>query len=601
MATLCCLHTQAQQLVYEFSAPNAVHHEARISVTVKDAPTGAPLLFRMSRSSPGRYATHEFGKNVYDVQVTDESGTALAFTKPDGDVYRVANYTGYVQLTYTLFGNYADGTYAGIDATGYHLNMPATFMWVKGLENAPITIHFNTPADSAFTIATQLLPGKDEHTFTAPGLQYFMDSPVKIGKLKYTGFTLNNPDKTACQFRIAFDGTDNDNQLDAFGEKIKQIVTQAQAVFGETPAYDQHRYTFLASINPYVKGDGMEHRNSTMISIPVAFDGSNRLLGVFAHEFFHCWNVERIRPKTIEPFNFEKSNESDGLWLAEGFTQYYGELLKERAGFTTPADYCNTLSGLINAKQNTPGAKYYSPIESSQHAVFVDAGVSIDQTNYPNMFTSYYMYGGATALALDLTLRSRFNTTLDNYMRALWKKFGKTEIAYTMDGLQQVLAEVTGDKAFAASFFKQYIHGHTSFDYAPLLANAGMQLVAAEPGKAWLGNVQYTTGKNNELIISSNTRRDTPFYMAGIDNSDTLLSVDGREVHAEKDMDAILAAHKPGDVLPVIYKHRDITMKVTVTSAQNPQYKVLLRETADNSGNISPTEQQFRSNWLGKK
>lgn len=596
--TLAGYSLQAQQIAYEFSAPNALHHEAIISITVKDAPD-EPLVFRMSRSSPGRYATHEFGKNVYNVQVTDESGSVLAFYKTDGDVYRVPSHTGYVQLTYTLYGNYADGTYVGIDATGFHLNMPATFMWVKGLEEAPITIHFTVP-DKNFSIATQLKPGKDAYTFTAPGLQYFMDSPVKIGRLKYTEWNMSNPDKQQYHFRIALDGKDSANQLEAFGAKVKQIVQQAQAVFGETPAYDEHQYTFLASINPYVKGDGMEHRNSTMISIPVSFSDDDRLLGVFAHEFFHCWNVERIRPKTIEPFNFEKSNVCDGLWLAEGFTQYYGELLKERAGFTTPADYCNTLASLINAKQNTPGAQEHSPIECSQRAVFTDAGVSIDRTNYPNMFTSYYPYGGAIALALDLELRSRFRLTLDDYMKALWKKFGKTEIAYTMEGLQEVLADVTGDKNYAANFFKQYIFGHASINYQSLLAPAGIQLVTAFPGKAWIGNVQYAPNKNNELAIAGNTQHRTPLYEAGLDMDDVLVSLDGKALQDKNDVDRILGEHRPGDQLALVYKHRDQTMQVTLVATENPQYKVVLKE-ATGAGNISPNEQQFRNNWLGRK
>src|SRR5262249_43203594 len=154
--------------------------------------------------------------------------------------------------------------------------------------------------------------------------------------------------------------------------------------------------TFLASINPYVHGDGMEHRNSTMISIPTVFRNNDRLLGVFAHEFFHCWNVKRIRPKTLEPFNFEKSDMSYELWFAEGFTQYYGELLVERAGFLRDTDYAKTIiAGLINTKMNTPGAQGYSPIEASEEAVFTDAGVAVDKTNFPNIFSSYYPYGGS--------------------------------------------------------------------------------------------------------------------------------------------------------------------------------------------------------------
>src|SRR6476619_1964181 len=131
----------SQQVHYDFSAPNAAHHEAEITLTVTGIRQG-PAIFRMSRSSPGRYATHEFGKNVYNVSAEDGNGKTLTVVKTDGDVYTISNHKGHIILHYTLYGNYADGTYASIDPTGYHLNMPASFMWVKGLENAPITIHF---------------------------------------------------------------------------------------------------------------------------------------------------------------------------------------------------------------------------------------------------------------------------------------------------------------------------------------------------------------------------------------------------------------------------------------------------------------------------
>lgn len=598
--TACCfcaaLGTQAQQLHYEFSAPNAAHHEAEISLTAADIPPG-PAVFRMSRSSPGRYATHEFGKNIYNVHFTDKNGQPLPYTKTSGDVYEVKQHKGWIKAAYTLYANYADGTYAGIDETGYHLNMPATFLWLKGYDATPITLHFTVP-NPAWTIATQLPPAKEPNTFTAPGLQYFMDAPVKIGNLKYTEWQVNNPGGAAYRFRIALDGQDSAAVLENFGQKVQRIVQQAQAVFGETPAYDYGSYTFLASINPYVKGDGMEHRNSTMISIPTVFHGEDFLLEVFSHEFFHCWNVERIRPRTIEPFNFEKSNVCDGLWLAEGFTQYYGELLMVRAGFTQPEAYCKTLAALINAKQNTPGGQLYSPIENSQRAVFADAGVSIDKTNYPNMFTTYYYYGGAVALALDLELRSRFHKTLDDFMRGLWKKFGKTEIPYTMEGLQQVLAETTGDAAYAAGFFRQYIYGHELFDYSSLLTYAGITLQPAYAGKAWMGNVQYTVNDNRQLMVNSNTVRSTPLYEAGVDVNDCIISMEGNPVQQKNELDKILDAHKPGDVVSLIYQHRGEQKQTTVSLKQNPSYQVVLNEKI--SGNISPIQQQFRDAWLGK-
>src|SRR6478735_9404528 len=153
----------AQQVRYDFAAPNAAHHEAEITLTISGIRQG-PAIFRMSRSSPGRYATHEFGKNVYNVSAEDGNGKTLTVVKTDGDVYTISNHKGHIILHYTLYGNYADGTYASIDPTGYHLNMPASFMWVKGLENAPITLKLKD-VNSNWKIATQLKPSSDPYIF----------------------------------------------------------------------------------------------------------------------------------------------------------------------------------------------------------------------------------------------------------------------------------------------------------------------------------------------------------------------------------------------------------------------------------------------------
>ena len=588
--------TFAQKISYVVSFPNLIHHEALISLAVSDAGQ-RPAIFRMSRSSPGRYATHEFGKNVYDVKAFDKTGHPITINRIDGDVYEVPRPNGFVRVEYTLYGDYADGTYAGIDDNSVHLNMPAAFMWVKGLDNAPIDIKFNIPEGKNWTIATQLKPGADAKSFTAPGLQYFMDCPTKIGHLTWKDWKVTNPGGKSYRFRLALEANTTDTLAGTFAGKVGKIVNEARAVYGEVPDYDYGTYTFLASINPFVKGDGMEHRNSTMITLPMAFDGSDYILEVFAHEFFHCWNVERMRPKTLEPFNFEKSNMSNELWFAEGFTQYYGELIPERAGFTPLDNYLGVLAGLINTKENTAGAKRFSPAEMSRHAVFVDAGIAIDRTNYPNMFTSYYPYGGAIALALDLTLRAKYNLTLDNYMSAAWKKFGKAEQPYTIPGLQGVLEQVTGDKKFAEDFFSRYVYGHESFNYKPLLEKAGLVLRKASEGRAWLGNLQYREG--NALAIASNTVIGTPLYAAGLDIDDELLEIDGKAVKKQSDIADILKIRKPGDSLHIVYKHRDDNRTATVRLAENPFYTVTSFEKEGLQ--VTPAILRFRKEWLETK
>ncbi|SEI97353.1 Predicted metalloprotease, contains C-terminal PDZ domain [Dyadobacter koreensis] len=585
----------AQKISYTVSFPNIVHHEAVIEVAVTGA-TQKQLTFRMSRSSPGRYATHEFGKNVYDVAALDISGKTLEIKRLDGDVYQVPTANGSVKVRYTLYANHPDGTYAGIDQSSIQLNNPAAFMWVKELEKAPVEVNFNLPDLKGWTIATQLKPTDKPNVFTAPDLQYFMDSPVKIGKLIIKNWSLINSDNKNLDFRLALEIDSDDAGASIFADKIKKITEESGAVFGEFPSFDYGQYTFLASINPYVKGDGMEHRNSTMIALPIKFNGSNNLLGVFAHEFFHAWNVERIRPKSLEPFNYEKSNMSHELWFAEGFTQYYGELLLKRAGFRDLNDITGTFSALANTKENTPGAKKLSPAEASCMAVFVDAGVAVDKTNYPNTYTSYYPYGASIAMALDLELMSR-KLSLDQYMKAVWLKFGKTEKPYVIADLQSVLESVTGDKVFAADFFKKYVNGHESFDYAPLFEKAGMKLTKEFAGQAWIGNIRYV--EKSELIIAANTTVDTPLYNAGVDIDDQITKLDGKAVKSENEIKAILDSHKPGDKLEIEFVHRGTTNMSVVNLAENPKLIVLTNEKL----NLPVTEEMhaFRKKWLDSK
>jgi predicted metalloprotease with PDZ domain len=234
----------------------------------------------------------------------------------------------------------------------------------------------------------------------------------------------------------------------------------------------------------------------------------------------------------------------------------------------------------------------------SRHAVFVDAGVSIDKSNYANMYTSYYPYGGAIALALDLELRSRFsNLTMDSYMTGLWKKFGKPEVAYTIPGLEDVLADVTGDKKFAAEFFAKYVTGHESLNYQPLLEKAGLVLKKASEGKAWIGQVRYR--EEAGLTINFNTVIGTPLYNAGLDIDDTITSLDGKPVKKQADLEAILKDHKPGDTVPVEYQHRGENRSNNITLSESPYYTVV---TFEKEGKTPTADMlQFRKSWLGSK
>ncbi|MBD1395191.1 M61 family metallopeptidase [Mucilaginibacter glaciei] len=592
---------------YSVSFPNVMHHEAEIVMTIPQVPAG-PLKVRMSRSSPGRYATHEFGKNVYNVKATDGNGKALLLNQLEGDVYQVPIHGAVVKISYTLFGNWTDGTYTSIEPSHAHLMMPASFMWAYGMDNRPVKFTFNDLDKNGWKVATQLKP-EGKNIYYAPNLQYMMDSPVELSAYKEESWTVKNPDGKEQTIKISTHADDDLAALEPFTGMVKKVVLEEQAVFGELPTYDYGTYVFLHDVHPSTAGDGMEHRNSTVIvhPAPKVAGLEKNLIGTFSHEYFHSWNVERIRPKTLEPFNFEHANMSNELWCAEGFTQYYGDLVLTRAGIKTIDEYTRTVAGFVNAMYNTPGAKYFTPVQASRYAVFADAGVSVDQLNSGNIFTSYYTYGGATALALDLRLRSEFNLTLDDFMRQLWLTHGKTEKAYNVADLQAVLAKVT-NPVFAADFFKRYINGVEKNDYQQLLAKAGFMLRKAQAGKAWVGRIgavprRGSSGESNAaagggIPITSPTTKDTPLYKAGLDAGDVILKADGKDIDAAG-LTAAVAAKNPGDKIGITYKNRAGEHETTLVLEENPALEVVTFEKAGRE--LTKQQQDFRNSWLSSK
>ncbi|MFD2144350.1 hypothetical protein [Mucilaginibacter antarcticus] len=422
-------------------------------ISISKAPTG-PLRFRMSRSSPGRYATHEFGKNVYNVKAINVDGKPLTVTQIEGDVYEIPFHTSTFKVSYTLFANWTDGTYAGIDPSHAHLNMPATFMWLEGAESRPVMFEFNDLEKYGWKVITQL-KHENANVYSAPDFQYMMDSPTELSASKTASWEVANTDGKKQRINVSVHSNDDQSVVNSFGTMVQKVVQEHKAVFGDLPIFDYGEYTFINDVYPTNSGDGMEHRNSTIIVDGIDKIAGNELdvLGTFSHEFFHAWNVERIRPKSLEPFNFAHANMSNELWFAEGFTQYYGELILKRSNFHTLDRYQGTIAYLVSSVLTIPGASKYPATEMSRKAVFVDAGVSVDAVNYANNFLTYYNYGAAIALALDLRLRSDFNATLDDYMRAMWQAHGKAMKPYTLKDLQNVLGKLTNPK-FATEFLR---------------------------------------------------------------------------------------------------------------------------------------------------
>ena len=588
---------------YRLSFPEAAHHLMQVEVTFTGVPSG-PLELRMSRSSPGRYALHEFAKNVFDVRITDASGQALPVTRPSPHQWDVGGHSGTVKVTYRVFGDRVDGTYLAIDTTHAHINMPAALMWARGLERNPVTVRFERPPGSSWKVATQLSPGGDAFSYTAPNLQYLMDSPSELSAFALRSFTVPDDVRTPV-FRVAVHHMGTDAEVDDLVRDVETIVREARHVFREYPSFEGNTYTFIADYLPWANSDGMEHRNSTILTSPSSIRSDRRgLLDTIAHEFFHSWNVERIRPKSLEPFNFDDVNMSGELWLAEGFTSYFAPLIMKRTGLSSVRDFADEMGRAIDTVVTSPGRQLRSAVEMSQFAPFVDAATSNDRNNFSNTFISYYTFGTALGLGLDLTLRDRSDgkITLDDFMRALWSRFGKpgsrvvgyVETPYTIDDLKSELATVSGDAAFAEDFFARYIQGREVVDYARLVARAGLVLKTRKD-RAFAGVLSLQDDQSGVRIVG-----DVPFgspaYAAGLERDDVLVSVGGTRVTRVAEAEKLVLARKPGDPLPVVFERRGARTSTVIQLAGDPRVELVTAEDAGQT--LTEAQRRFRDAWL---
>ncbi|WNO52648.1 M61 family metallopeptidase [Stakelama saccharophila] len=585
---------------YDVRFPHPEHHEARISVTYRDLADG-PVTFRMARSSPGRYALHEFAKNVYSVSAVDGAGKALPVLRDNPYGWRVVGHDGTVTLTYTLYGDRGDGTYAQIDPTHAHLNMPATFMWATGYDDRPIRVTFH-PADPDWKIATQLPPlPSAKNSFRAPNLQYFMDSPTELSDFQLRSWKVRGQGRDYT-IRLAVHSEDDAATVDAFAKKVRKVIAQHFKLFGGPPDYDFGTYTFIADYMPQISGDGMEHRNSTMISQPRSLRAADfAQIDTLSHEFTHAWNVERLRPAGLEPFDFTRANPTPSLWFAEGFTQYYGPLLIRRAGERSVDDYLETLGSTLSYVVNAPGRLYGSPQEMSLRAPFVDAATAIDPVN-GNIFTSYYPYGAVVALALDLTLRQRYDLTLDDYMRHMWRRNGRAQndyapvSPYSPEDLQAGLAELTDDPAFAARFFDRSVRNSALPDFAPLLAQAGLTLRRRNPDKGWLG-ADRLAESDGIVRLDAIPAPKSPLYEAGLDRGDAIISIDGQSIDSVETWDRTLANVRPGASIHVVYSNRSGRHSADLTAMPDPTLTIVRNEMTGKP--LSTKQLAFRTAWLG--
>jgi predicted metalloprotease with PDZ domain len=446
-------------------------------------------------------------------------------------------------------------------------------------------------------VATQLFPTSDPLVFTAPNIHYLMDSPTDFSNFTQREFVVDDGRKRSGPpptIRIALTHDGTEAEADAFAKDVERIVREMVPIFGELPEFETNTYTFLSTYLPWASGDGMEHRNSTSLTNAGALRNPGQrqgILGTVAHEFFHAWNMERIRSAGVEPFDFEEADMSDDLWLGEGFTNYFDSLVQVRAGITTIDQFAGELASVINTVTLSPGRMFRSAVDMSRLAPFVDAAVSIDRTAWPNLFISYYTYGQAIGLGLDLSLRDRSDAkvTGDQFMSALWTQFGrpgqkepgKVATTYSIDGLKETLARVSGDRAFTNDL---------------LLARAGFVVRKRSPERAFAGQVSLQPA-GSALRVAGLVPWESPLYRAGVAEDDLLVNLGGMDLTSPRAWDDALARWKPGERISLRFVRRSgETVNTLLPLAEDPRVEVVLVERT--GGRLTDDQRRFRDSWL---
>jgi predicted metalloprotease with PDZ domain len=563
------------------------------------------LDFVLPAWAPGRYAIYNFAKNVQQFQAVGAQGQLLAWSSVDKETWRVdaKHAGGSVRVTYWVYGNDLTGSFTQFDSTHANVNGASVFMYVSGHKPDPIHLSLEIPPDWAgrakvvdgFTLAT------NELNFEAVNYDRLADTPIEISPDCHIT-TFENHGKT---FRVAvhaYNGPDADlsKPMAKLAAGLQKIV---DAEMGMMPPPDFDAFTFIFHFSPYISlGDGMEHLNSTEIMIRNQLtDASvNEAIQTAAHEFFHLWNVKRLRPVGLGPFNYRSEVYTPSLWFAEGVTSYFGYWNLLRAGIWNQSDFLKQLSDEIRHFQQEPGRRLMSAESSSFYAWFYDRAPQMQETNFSNATISYYNKGALLGMLLDLEIRSHTGgrKCLANVLQYLYRECYEAPAAtyygpgrgYTEDDVLKALNAVSGSDF--SSFFQKYVRGTELLPYEDVLKHAGLKLVRTiDPGAPpSLGILVQPTdfGEKIAAVIPGGAAD-----RAGLSRDDVLIEVDGLSLASTSLADR-LKMYPPGAVVPFTIERYDKRLRIPVKLDPPSAWQYSIQEDP----NATPEQIKARQSWL---
>ena len=566
-----------------FPAPQTNYVEVDAIVPTDGRPA---IEMFMAVWTPGSYLIREYQRHVEAVAAT-AGGRPLAVEKPVKNRWRIT--TGGardIRLTYRVFSHEMTVRTNWVDADFAMLNGAPTFISLVE-HNRPHEVTLVLPSAWKTSVTgLPAAPGGAPHHYLAPDYDTLVDSPIVAGNPAIHTFTVDGKPHHLVNVGEAgvFDGA-------RAAKDLERIVHANKALWGSLP-YD--KYVFLNLLTE--ASGGLEHRNSVlmmssrwrMATRPSYVDW----LSLASHEYFHLWNVKRLRPIELGPFDYEKESYPRSLWVAEGLTDYYGDVMVRRAGLTAPWEYLALLSDAIKTLQTTPGRL----VQSVEMASF-DAWIKHyrQDENSINTAISYYTKGAVIGFVLDARIRAATNDTksLDDVMRLAYERYAGAR-GFTPEQFRQVASEVA--RIDLGAWFTSALETTEELDYTPALEWYGLEFVEPPSAPALMnrrGWIGAKTKIDSGRLIVENVPRGTPAFEAGVNPGDEILAIDDFRVLPEK-LDERLQSYRGGQKVMLLIARRDELKRLAVTLAPEPvsSWNLVPRRTA------TPDQRRHLESWL---
>lgn len=603
--------TDPEPVVYRVAAAEPAAHRFQVTCTVSD-PDPEGQLFRLPAWIPGSYLIREFSRHVLGCRA-EAGGRPVAVWKVDKQSWRCAPVAGPLSLVYEVYAHDLSVRGAYLDADRAYFNGASLLVYAVGREHRPCRLELVCPgAEGArdWRVATTMpragaVPG-GLGTYAAADYDELIDHPVEVGR-----FTLVEFEAGGVPHEVAISGV---HRVDSerLARDLRRVCECHCGLFGGAAPFE--RFLFLVTAVGEGYG-GLEHRASASLLCrrddlpppgdgPVA-EGYRTFLGLASHEYFHAWLVKRIRPAAFTPYDLTREQYTTLLWAFEGVTSYYDDLALARAGVIEVSDYLQLLGETATRVWRTPGRLRQTLAESS-----LDAWIKFyrPDENTPNAVVSYYAKGALVALALDLTLRQRTGgaRSLDDVLRALWERYGRTGVGVPEDGVEREAEAVAG--APLGEFFERFVRGTEDPPLRELLAWVGVdfRLRPAESAEDRGGRPASGPERAERPALGVRTEaaeggaRLTHVYdggaaqAAGLSAGDLLVALDGLRV-SHGTLDRAVSRHAVGSRVQVHAFRRDelVERSVTLTQAPLDTCVLTLREDVDEA------TRERRGAWLG--